>query len=70
MALKYLEKDQKRIDKKMEDLNKKLDNLEHQAQLQRLEKKYENLKESGKPEDDLMSELYQDLIRLEKKLKR
>lgn len=70
MALKYLEKDQKRIDKKMEDLNKKLDNLEHQAQLKRLEKKYENLKESGKPEDDLMSELYQDLIRLEKKLKR
>ncbi|NYT18459.1 MAG: hypothetical protein GKB98_02480 [Methanobacteriales archaeon] len=70
MALKYLEKDQKRIDKKMEDLNKKLDNLEHQAQLQRLEKKYENLKESGNPEDELMSELYQDLIRLEKKLKR
>jgi len=70
MALKYLEKDQKRIDKKMEDLNKKLDNLEHQAQLKRLEKKYENLKESGNPEDELMSELYQDLIRLEKKLKR
>ena len=70
MALKYLEKDQKRIDKKMEDLNKKLDDLEHQAQLQRLEKKYEKLKESGNPEDELMSELYQDLIKLEKKAKR
>ena len=44
--------------------------LNLEERLQRLEKKYENLKESGKPEDDLMSELYQDLIRLEKKLKR
>ncbi len=70
MTLKYLEKDQKRIDKKMLDLNKKLDELEHQAQLQRLEKKYEKLKESGNPEDELMSELYQDLIKLEKKVRR
>lgn len=70
MALKYLEKDQKRIDKKMEDLKDKLNELEHQAQLQRLEKKYEKLKESGNPEDELMSELYQDLIKLEKRAKR
>ena len=70
MALKYLEKDQKRIDKKMEDLNKKLDKLEHQAQLKRLEKKYENLKESDNPEDELMAELYEELIRLEKRAKR
>ena len=70
MALKYLEKDQKRVDKKMEELKNKLDKLEHQAQLQRLEKKYERLKESGRPEDELMSELYEELIRLEKKAKR
>jgi ribonuclease HIII len=70
MPLKYLEKDQKRIDKKMEELNDKLDNLEHQAQLQRLKRKYEKLKESGNPEDELMSELYQDLIKLEKRAKR
>jgi ribonuclease HIII len=70
MPLKYLEKDQKRIDKKMEELNDKLDNLEHQAQLQRLKRKYETLKESGNPEDELMSELYQDLIKLEKRAKR
>lgn len=70
MALKYLEKDQERVDKKMEELKAKLDKLEHQAQLQRLEKKYEKLKESGKPEDELMAELYEELIKLEKKAKR
>jgi hypothetical protein len=70
MALKYLENDQKRVDKKLEELKDKLHKLDHQAQLQRLERKYESLKESGKPEDELMSELYQDLIRLEKKGKR
>ncbi|MEN6328955.1 MAG: hypothetical protein ABFC91_01505 [Methanobacteriaceae archaeon] len=70
MALKYLEQDQKRIDKKMEDLKDKLDELDHQAQLQRLERKYESLKESGKPEDELMAELYEELIKLEKKAKR
>lgn len=70
MALKYLEKDQERVDKKMEELKAKLDKLEHQAQLQRLEQKYEKLKESGKPEDELMAELYEELIRLEKRARR
>lgn len=70
MALKYLEKDQERVDKKMEELKAKLDKLEHQAQLQRLEKKYEKLKESGKPEDELMADLYEELIRLEKRARR
>ncbi|HNS24831.1 MAG: hypothetical protein QM405_00855 [Euryarchaeota archaeon] len=70
MTLKYLEKDQERVDKKLEELKIKLDELEHQARLQRLERKYEKLKASGKPGDNLMSELYQDLIKLEKKVKR
>jgi hypothetical protein len=70
MPLKYLEKDQKRVDKKMEELKDKLHKLDHKAQLQRLEKKYEAMKEKGDPDDELWSDFYQDLIKLEKKGKR
>ncbi len=38
MTLKYLEKDQERVDKKLEELKIKLDELEHQARLHRLER--------------------------------
>ncbi|MDP3066801.1 MAG: hypothetical protein Q8N08_08705 [Methanobacteriaceae archaeon] len=67
MTLKYLEKDQKRIEKKMEELNEKLQDMEHKSQLKILEKKYESLKDKKNPEDQIWADIYRNVLELEKK---
>jgi len=70
MPLKYLEKDQKRIEKKMEELNEKLHDMEHENELKILEKKYESLKDKTDLNDQIWSDIYRDVLELEKKVKK
>ncbi|HMK54402.1 MAG TPA: hypothetical protein VK444_06435 [Methanobacteriaceae archaeon] len=70
MPLKYLEKDQKRIEKKMEELNEKLQDMEHENELKILEKKYESLKDKTDLNDQIWSDIYRDVLELEKKVKK
>ena len=72
MELEYLKSDTKRIEKKLEELNKKYDDIERQKELDRLEERCREINASSS-DDDLKSkiwgEIYRDVFELEKKSK-
>ena len=70
MTLKYLEKDQERIDKKMEELKEKNEDLEHQKRIKILEKKYESFKDKKNLDNEIWAEIYRDVLELEKESKK
>lgn len=69
---KYLEKQEKLIEKKNAELNDKTGKLLHQSRLNALKEKYKNLlkrKKSGELnwEGETMLDIYKDAIKIEKK---
>jgi ribonuclease HIII len=64
-----LENDQKRVDKKMEELYQKILELEHESEIQKIENKYNALKDKEDPTDQIWAEIYNDALKLEKRSK-
>jgi hypothetical protein len=72
MELEYLKSDTKRIEKKLEELNKKYDDIERQKELDRLEERCREINASSSDDDlksKIWSEIYRDVFELEKKSK-
>jgi hypothetical protein len=69
LTLEYLKKDQERIDKKLEELNLKLLDLEHKSELKEIENKYDAIKDKEGFNDDIWADIYKDALDLEKKSK-
>ena len=72
MELEYLKSDTKRIEKKLEELNKKYDDIERQKELDRLEERCKEINASSNDDDlkaKIWGELYRDVFELEKKSK-
>lgn len=69
---KYLEKQEKLIEKKMAELDRKTENLIHESKIRKLNEKYGALLKRKKQdklgyEDQILLDLYQDAIKKEKK---
>ncbi len=72
MELEYLKSDTKRIEKKLEELNKKYDDIERQKELDRLEERCREINASSSDDDlkaKIWGEIYRDVFELEKKSK-
>jgi len=69
MEFEYLKSDTKRIEKKLEELNKKYMNIERQKELDKIEKRCNEINSSSA--NDLKAEIwgniYKDVFELEKK---
>jgi len=69
MEFEYVKSDTKRIEKKLEELNQKYDDIEHQKELDKLEERCKEIKNNL--DDDfkaeIWSEIYKDVLELEKK---
>lgn len=69
---KYLEKQEKIIEKKKAELEDKTKNLLHESKMNRIKEKYDTLvkkKKSGKSnlEDEILLGIYKDAIEIEEK---
>lgn len=69
---KYLEKQEKIIEKKKAELEDKTKNLLHESKMNRIKEKYDTLikkKKSGKSnlEDEILLGIYKDTIEIEEK---
>ena len=69
MEYEYVKSDTKRIEKKLEQLNQKYDDIEHQKELDKLEARCKEIKNNL--DDDfkaeIWTEIYKDVLELEKK---
>lgn len=69
MDFEYLKSDTKRIEKKFEELNKKYDAIQHEKELERLEKRSSEINEGS--DDNLKTQIwgdiYKDVLEIEKK---
>jgi L-asparaginase/Glu-tRNA(Gln) amidotransferase subunit D len=69
MEYEYVKSDTKRIQKKLDQLNKKYDDIEHQKELDKIEERCKEINNNSS--DDLKSEIwgeiYKDVLELEKK---
>jgi hypothetical protein len=69
MDFEYLKSDTKRIEKKFEELNKKYDTIQHEKELERLEKRSKEINEGS--DDNLKTQIwgdiYKDVLEIEKK---
>jgi len=69
MEFEYLKSDTKRIEKKLEELNKKYMDIERQKELDKIEERCKEINDSSA--DDLKAEIwgdiYKDVFELEKK---
>ena len=69
MDFDYLKSDNKRIEKKLEQLNKKYDKIQHQKELEKLEERSNQINEGS--EDNLKAkiwgDIYKDVLVIEKK---
>ncbi len=72
MDFEYLKSDTKRIEKKLEELNKKYDDIERQKELDKLEERCKEINASSSDDDlkaKIWGEIYRDVFELEKKTK-
>lgn len=69
MDFKYLKSDTKRIDKKIEELNKKYEDIQHEKELERLEERSKEINEgSGNNlKAQIWGDIYKDVLEIEKK---
>ena len=69
MEFKYLKSDTKRIEKKLEELNKKYVDMEYQKEIDDLEKRCEelNTNSDNNIKDEIWGQIYKDVLKLEKK---
>jgi hypothetical protein len=69
MQFKYLKSDTKRIEKKLEELNKKYADMEYQKEIDSLEKRCEEINENKDQDikDEIWGQIYKDVLKLEKK---
>ncbi len=69
MDYEYLKSDTKRIEKKLEELNQKYDDIEHKKELDKIEERCKEISNSA--DDDLKAEIwadiYKDVFEIEKK---
>ena len=69
MEFKYLKSDTKRIEKKLEELNKKYVDMEYKKEIDNLEKRCEELNTNSDQDikDEIWGQIYKDVLKLEKK---
>jgi hypothetical protein len=69
MEFKYLKSDTKRIEKKLEELNKKYVDMEYKKEIDDLEKRCEELNSNSDQDikDEIWGQIYKDVLKLEKK---
>jgi hypothetical protein len=69
MEFKYLKSDTKRIEKKLEELNKKYVDMEYQNEIDNLEKRCKEINTNSDQDikDEIWGQIYKDVLKLEKK---
>ena len=69
MEFKYLKSDTKRIEKKLEELNKKYVDMEYQNEIDNLEKRCKEINTNSDLDikDEIWGQIYKDVLKLEKK---
>jgi hypothetical protein len=69
MEFKYLKSDTKRIEKKLEQLNKKYVDMEYKEELDNLEKRCKEINDNQDQDikDEIWGQIYKDVLKLEKK---
>lgn len=69
MEFKFLKSDNKRIEKKLEQLNQEYLEIEHQKELDKIEERCKELKkQSGNDlKTEIWADIYQDVLTIEKK---
>ncbi len=69
MEFKYLKSDTKRIEKKLEELNKKYVDMEYKKEIDELEKRCEEVNTNSDQDikDEIWGQIYKDVLKLEKK---
>ena len=69
MEFKYLKSDTKRIEKKLEELNRKYVDIEYQKEIDNLEKRCEEINTNSDQDikEEIWGQIYKDVLKLEKK---
>ena len=69
MEYEYLKSDTKRIQKKLEQLNQKYDDIEHQKELDKIEERCKEINNSSSDnlKAEIWGDIYKDVLELEKK---
>lgn len=69
MQFKYLKSDTKRIEKKLEELNKKYVDMEYQKEIDNLEKRCKEINTNSDQgiKDEIWGQIYKDVLKFEKK---
>ena len=69
MQFKYLKSDTKRIEKKLEELNRKYVDMEYQKEIDSLEKRCKEINTDSDQDikDEIWGQIYKDVLKLEKK---
>ena len=69
MEFKYLKSDSKRIEKKLEELNRKYVDMEYQKEIDNLEKRCEEINTNSDQDikEEIWGQIYKDVLKLEKK---
>jgi len=69
MEFKYLKSDTKRIEKKLEELNKKYVDMEYQNEIDNLEKRCKEINTNSDQDirDEIWGQIYKDVLKIEKK---
>jgi hypothetical protein len=69
MEFKHTKPDAKRIEKKLEQLNKKYADIEYQKELDKIENRCKELNNKSDPDlnDEIWGQIYKDVLELEKK---
>ena len=69
MEFKDLKSDTKRIEKKLEELNKKYVDMEYQNEIDNLEKRCKEINTNSDQDikDEIWGQIYKDVLKLEKK---
>lgn len=69
MEFKYLKSDTKRIQRKLNELNKKYDDIELQKKIDKIDERCEEIKatETDDFKEKIWADIYTDVLKLEKK---
>jgi hypothetical protein len=69
MTYEYLKSDEKRVEKKLEELNLKYLDMEHKKEFEQIEEKCKALNSKTNPNyrDKIWAQIYKDVLELEKK---
>jgi hypothetical protein len=68
MEFEYLKSDTKRIEKKLEQLNQKYSDIQHQKELDRIEARCKEINNTQDPDlkEEIWGQIYKDVLELEK----